>query len=658
MRKGAGRGGQVSWNIAAESISLVMLGIVWVYARKGSHLPSLKNKVFQGCLMVTFSAMLTNILSTVMIYEYQRIPIWMTWIVTMVYFILTPLMGLAYFLYTASVIYTESSDIRKVIIIGSIPGAAYTVLVLLNPFTGLLFNINSSEGYSRGSLISVTYIIFYAYCMASIVITVVNHNKIDRNIYKILAAFPILAVLVIIVQQMYPDVILSGSAATCALLIIYLHLQNKQISMDYLTNIPNRQELLNMLKLMLKRAPRKEFVLLVVSLRDFRQINNTCGQHKGDEFLKQVSRFLCETGPEGNVYRYSGDEFALLFPKKDEAQITDCLKTIQARMEQPWQVADYCFILSTAMGIIYHDGSEDTLEKTVNAVEYAVFQAKTGKYGQVCYCDKKMLEKLERRNKVIDILKEKVTEQSFEMYYQPIYCVETGTFNYAESLMRIPHSTIGPIYPDEFIPIAEETGLIIEITYTILDKVCKFISRLRQKGIDIGAIHVNFSALQFSQPDLAAKVVEIIQNNNIPMSALKIEFTESTLAESTQAVTDFALNMLDHGIKMGLDDFGTGYSNIATVIRIPFGTVKLDKSLVWGAIDNKKSALALKNLTKTFKELGMKVVAEGVETEEQKKLVTDFGVDQIQGYYYARPMPEDDMEEFMLQNRPAAAQKG
>ncbi|MDO4274403.1 MAG: bifunctional diguanylate cyclase/phosphodiesterase [Eubacteriales bacterium] len=636
-----------------------MLGIVWVYARKGSHLPSLKNKIFQGCLMVTFSAMLTNILSTVMIYEYQRIPLWMTWTVTMVYFILTPLMGLAYFLYTASVIYTESADIRKVIAIGSIPGAVYTLLVLVNPFNRVLFDINSREGYTRGSLISVTYIIFYAYCVASIVITVWNHKRIDKNIYKILAAFPILAVSVIIVQQMYPNVILSGSAATCALLIIYLHLQNKQISLDYLTNVPNRQELLNMLKLMLKRAPQKEFVLLVVSLREFRQINNTCGQQKGDEFLKQVCAFLCEAGPEGNVYRYSGDEFALLFPKKDEAQIIKCVKAIERRMEEPWQVGDYCFILSTVMGIIYHDGTEQTLEKTVNAVEYAVFQAKSGKYGQVCYCDKKMLEKLERRNKVIAILHEQVAEKSFEMYYQPIYCLETGTFDYAESLMRIPHSEIGPIYPDEFIPIAEETGLIIDITYIILDKVCKFINRLTQKGIKIGAVHVNFSALQFSQLNLEAKVLEIIENNHTPMSALKIEFTESTLAESTQAVTEFALDMLDHGIRIGLDDFGTGYSNIATVISIPFGTVKLDKSLVWGAMDNKKSALAVKNLTKTFKELGMQVVAEGVETEEQKKLVADFGVDQIQGYYYARPMPEAEMEEFMLRNgRGAADQKG
>lgn len=625
-----------------------MIGIIWVYARKGSHLPTLKNKVFQWCLMVTFSAILTNILSTIMIAQYRVIPLWMTWTVTTVYYILTPLMGMTYFFYIVSVIYTDSVQLKKVIGLGILPGVAYTVLVLVNPFCRILFDIDSSQGYTRGSLVVSTYLVFYAYCLVSIVITVVNHRKMDRNIYKILAAFPILAVVVVVVQQIYPEVILSGSAATCALLIIYLHLQNKQISMDYLTDVPNRQELLNMLKYYLK-TPQKVFVLVVVSMRDFRQINNVCGQQKGDEFLKEICRFLRSVGPDGNVYRFAGDEFALLFPEMQEDKIRQCVLRIEERMVQPWQVEDYRFIISAVMGIICHSGEEETLEKTINAIEYAVFQAKSGKCGQVCYCNKAMLEKLERRNQIVEILKEQVAKQSFEMYYQPIFSVEAGRFAHAESLMRIPNSPIGPIYPDEFIPIAEETGLIIEITYIVLDKVCKFINRLLEHGIAMQSIHVNFSAVQFSQPNLVEKVLEIISRNQTPAGALKIEFTESTLAESTQAVTDFALEMMKHGIKMGLDDFGTGYSNIATVINIPFGTIKLDKSLVRVSIDNEKSALAVRNLTRTFKELGMKVVAEGVETEEQRKLVVDFGVDQIQGYYYARPMPEDEMERFLLQ---------
>lgn len=641
----------MKWNISAEAISLVILGIIWVYSRKGSHLPTLKNRVFQSCLVVTFSAILTNILSTVMIIHYEQFPIWLTWLVTMVYFILTPLMGLAYFMYTVSVIYTDSRQIKRVIGAGLLPGGLYIILMVLNLFTKNIFDINGDQGYVRGALIPVTYIIFYVYCIASIAVTLINYKKMDRKLYRILASFPILAFVVIIFQEFYPEVILSGSAATCALLIIYLHLQNKQISVDYLTNVPNRQELLNTLEFMLEKNPNRKFVLLVVSLRDFRQINHTCGQLKGDEFLRQVCDFLRSVGPENNVFRYSGDEFALLFSQDEKEDVKQCVEWIEKRMTQSWQVKNYCFILSAVMGIIYHTKEGETLEELVDAIEYATHQAKTGKYGSVCYCDRNMLDKLDRKNKIIQILKDQLSNQSFELYYQPIYCVDTGTYRYAESLMRIPDSPIGPVYPSEFIPIAEETGLIIEITYMILDKVCKFINELLEKEVPIGSVHVNFSGIQFSQPNLAGRVLEIIEKNHTPKAAIKIEFTESTLAESTQAVTEFALEMKRHGIKMGLDDFGTGYSNIATVINIPFGTAKLDKSLVWGAVDNKKSALAVKNLTDTFKELGMKVIAEGVETEEQRDLMVEFGVDQIQGFYYAKPMPKEEALEFLqLQN--------
>ena len=655
---GNGRYIRVRWNIAPETISLVILGIIWVYSRKGSHLPSLKNRMFQECLTVTFAAMLSNILSTFMLSGYILVPVWVTWAITTIYFILTPLMGMVYYLYAVSVLYEERPQLYRMILLGGIPGAVYTLLVLSNFFTKCLFDITANQGYEQGSLIFITYLIFYGYCAGCIVIAVRNRRYIDRHIYHILATFPVLAVIVIFFQQMYPNIILSGTAATCALLIIYLHLQNRQISLDYLTNVPNRQELLNMLDLLLRRYPDKDFTLLVVSIRDFRQINNICGQHRGDAFLKQVCAFLCSAGPKENVYRYSGDEFALLFINDRGERVRQCVLDIEARMKQPWQNQDYQFKLPVVMGVIRRSEYVKTLEEAVSYIEYAVSQAKTGRYGQICYCDQEMLEKLERRKKIIRILKEQLANHSVEMYYQPIYSVRTRQFLYAESLMRMNHTSIGPVYPNEFIPIAEETGLIIELTYVILDEVCKYINRLIEKGLPMEAIHVNFSAIQFSQPDLSRKVLEIIQRNGTPMSAVKIEFTESTLAENPQVVTDFALEMRKHGIEMGLDDFGTGYSNIATVIRIPFGTIKLDKSLVWASIDNPTSALTIRHLVHAFRDLGMTVIAEGVETESQRQLVEDIGVEQIQGYYYSKPLSMEEMEAFLKINRDGSAGGG
>lgn len=637
----------MEWNIAAESISLIMLGIIWLYARKGSHLPSLKNRCFQGCLVVTYGAMQSNILSTLMIERCQVFPLWMTWGVTTIYFVLTPLMGMMYYLYTVSVIYTDIEEAKRVIVPGIVPAALYACLVAANLVNGKLFRLNMADGYQRGDWISSTYIVFYLYCLMSIMLTVYKRKEVEKEIGRILTVFPILAVLVIFFQQMYPTIILSGSAATCALLIIYLHLQNKQISLDYLTSLPNRQELLNMMEILMKKTPEKQFVLLSVSLRDFRQVNNACGQQKGDIFLKKIAQFLGTVGPQDNVYRFGGDEFALLFLQQKKGMTAECIEKIQQRMTQFWYVDEYCFTIPAVMGAVYHNSKDDTVEKVVNSIEYAVAQAKTGKYGQVCYCDKTMQEKLERRRKIIQILHSQLENPEFEMYYQPIYSVKSGRFLSAESLMRIPHSPIGPIYPSEFIPLAEETGLIIELTYIMLDKVCRFINRLLEAKVEVGVVHVNFSGSQFSQAHLVDRMQEIMQRNHTPMSLIEIEFTESTLAESPQVVTEFAMKMLERGVRMSLDDFGTGYSNIATVINIPFGTVKLDRSLVVAAMESEESALAIQGLTNTFKALHMNVLAEGVETEEQNQLVAEFGVDQIQGFYFARPMPEDEAVEFM-----------
>lgn len=597
--------------------------------------------------MVTFSAMLTNIVSTVMIYGYKEIPLWMTWTVTTVYYILTPLMGLVYFLYVMSVIYDRNPIKRWQVGIGLIPGMAYILMVLFNPAGKFLFDINPVQGYTRGNLVFLTYLIFYAYCLASMVVTMKSRKLIDPKIYRILSAFPVLAVLVIIVQQIFPDIILSGSAATCALLIIYLHLQNRQITMDYLTGVPNRRDLLNMLDLRIRRYPDQPFTLLVVSIRDFRQINNACGQQKGDEFLKAICRYLCSLVQEDKVYRFSGDEFAILFTEESDQKIQNYITEILLRMEQPWRVEPYHFQISIVMGVVRKQEVGDNLEHVIDSIEYAVRQAKLGKCGKICHCDKEMLEKLERRQQIIQILKDKMEDKSFEMFYQPIYSVDTGTFLYLESLMRINHSPIGPIYPSEFIPIAEETGMISQITYIILDKVCKFINRLLKEHIPICAVHVNFSAIQFIQPRLPERVMEIIRGNGTPPSAVKIEFTESTLAENPDSVTNFALEMQKHKIVIGLDDFGTGYSNFEMVINIPFDTVKLDKGLVWAAMKNEKSASGVKNIIHAFKELGLTVIAEGVETEDQRRMVIDCGIDQIQGFYYSKPLPEEDAKEFL-----------
>lgn len=640
-------GGDIlSWNIVPECISIIILIIIWVYSRKGSSLPTLKNQLFQSCFLVTFCAMATNILSTVLLEYLDFCPIFITEVITTAYFIFTPLMGMVYFLYSSSVIY-DDEHLLKVMLVGSIPGILYVFLVLSNSFTNLLFSLDSINGYVRGPLISTTYIIFYIYCLISVLLVIINKHKVDYHIYKILAVFPMIAVIVIVVQQLYPSIILSGTAATMALLIIYLHLQNKQITIDSLTNLPNRSELFSMMEILIHKNNDIPFILMVISLRDFKRINETYGQLKGDEFLKLISSYLCSITNPLSVYRFSGDEFAILIQSNYHDETNNIVKELNKRMTHSWKLQDCRVHLSTAVGVASYPYSAITAERLITAVEYAVMQTKSNPQKNIYYCDLDMMNAISRREDILQILKDKLADQSFELYYQPIIDMETERFSFAESLLRIPESPLGPLYPDEFIPIAEESGLIIEMTYQIIDKVCQFINLLIKENIELTSVHINFSASQFNEDNLVEKVTEIIERNHTPFSKIKIEFTESTIAKNLQSVTDFANEIAKKEIRMGLDDFGTGYSNISTVFNIPFGTIKLDKSLIWSAIEHPKSAIIVKNLTRSFQELGLSVVAEGVETDEHVQLIKDCHIDYVQGFYYAKPMDQEKTIEFL-----------
>lgn len=640
----------MEWNIAAECISIVILTIVWIYSKKGQPLPTLKNKVFQVCLCGTFCAMASNIISTLCIHYHQIVPLWVTWSITVFYFITTPLMGLLYFNYAAAVIYEKVSDALRIIAVASIPGFIYLFFVIINSFTGCLFSITLADGYVRGHLISLTYIIFYLYCLFSVILVLCRGETLAVGIRRILFTFPILAFLVIVVQQIFVNITLSGSAATCALLIIYLYLQNKQITIDYATGLHNRLEFSKLMELQLSKRNPVTFCIIVVSLREFKQINRQYGQKVGDIFLRLISEYLSTITSQYRLYRFSGDEFAVYMEGANKIQLDEMVMQIQKRMTQPWQYRDISKVIPAAIGILQYPIVGNYETGVIAGVEYAVARAKQDKNKNICYCTASMFEEMKRRQKVMDIMKQKLAANEIELYLQPILSVSQWRFVAAEALMRMNQTPLGPLYPSEFIPIAEDTGMIIDITYQVLDKVCAIVKRLIDKGIEFDGISVNFSNIQFMEENLAQKVLAIIEKHAIPYSKIKIEITESVLAARMEDVTKFAEAMQEKGVLLNLDDFGTGYSNLSSVLNTPLDIIKLDKSLLWTAMANSRTASIVKNLTTTFQEMGLSTLVEGVETVEQSQFVINCGCKYIQGFLYAKPMPVEQAQNFIGKN--------
>lgn len=635
------------WNISAECISAIILCIIWVYSSKGNLLPTLQNKFFRVCFVVTFLSITSNIAATFLLYNFEAVPLSLTWAVNIVYFSMTPLMGVFYFDYVVAIVVEGTKNVYKMLRWTSIPAAAYLVFVFTAPVNGLLFNIDPAAGYSRGPLIFVTYILFYIYCFACPLLVLFKGRRLDRPIRRILVSFPIIAAVVIVIQQIIPEYILTGSAATCALLIIYLYLQNKQISLDHLTNLQNRQEFLKMLDLKTRHHGNPPFTAMVLSLKNFKNINDKFGQENGNRFLKELALYLCSIAGADRLYRYSGDEFAWIIDSTDRKCIEPPYQELARRMTLPWETDNCSCLLSYALGIVQYPMSASTAEDLIDGIESAVSRAKQSSKSHVCYCTPEMLRQIKRRDMIIEILKDRLEHDSFEVAYQPILSIAANTFDKAEALLRLGDTPIGPVYPSEFIPIAEETGLIIDITYQVLGKVCRFVKDLSDSGTDIQSVSVNFSSVQFTQEDVSERVFGIIEESGADFSKIKIEITESVLMENYEVLKDFIDAIHAKGVRFALDDFGMGYSNISTVLGFPINTVKLDKSLVWSSIENPKSKAIVRHMVAAFKELGIDTLAEGVEDEEQRQFVVRCGCDMIQGFFYSKPLPEDEARNFL-----------
>lgn len=633
------------WNVSAEVIAFIIVLIISVYSGTGQAVPSNKNRLFRVCLITTLGAIGTNLASTLLIAYGSSTLIPLTWLITSIYFILTPLMGTVYFYYAVAVVSEVRAVSRPFLVVSFLPCALYLACVVANGATGCLFSLDAAGEYYQGSLILTTYVVFYFYCIACFLLVAFTPAAIDPAIKRILGTFPLIAVAVIAVQQAFPAYLLSGSAAACSLLIIYLYLQNKRLSVDSLTGISNRNEFLSMVNLLHKN--KQSFTAMLLSLSNFKFINDRFGHENGDRFLKEFATYLKTFDNRAHLYRYSGDQFALIVGEGDarisatsEHDVEDILEEFQQRMKNPWQVSGHTYTMSAAIGLVSFPAIVHDPKDLVAALEYATKQARRSEQSEPCACTPAMMDTIHRRSLIASVLREAVDHDGFTVQFQPVWSEGAERFVTAEALCRLTDDELGSIPPDEFIPIAEQVGLISDITSIVLERSCSFIAQYRaaHPTSAFRGVSVNFSPVQFMQGDLANIVLKTVERHGIPASCLRIEITEGAIIANPDGVRAFMETMHNQGVRFYLDDFGTGYSNISTLLNLPFDVVKLDKSILWSAVSKEGMEAFIGYLTAGFAVIGPSVLSEGVETEEQRLLLNRCGIDLMQGYLFARPL--------------------
>lgn len=431
---------------------------------------------------------------------------------------------------------------------------------------------------------------------------------------------------------------------------------------DPLTKLPNRLLFRDrLLKTMTDAKRRDEKVaLLYLDLDRFKLINDSFGHTVGDRLLQEVSKRLKSMLREvDTISRIGGDEFIVIAPmlKKREDVAVIAKKLIEV-MQERWNISDKAFYTTTSIGIsIYPDHAQD-VDGLVKFADTAMYKAKElGRNKWQCYelyMGEHVDEQLQIENDMRDALKEM---KQFELYYQPKVALQGGVVVGAEVLLRWNHPRLGFVGPDRFIPIAENTGMIIEIGAWVLQESARQIRRWMEEGIKPARLAINLSGRQFQSSSLFSQVQKTLSEYSIDASHIEFEVTESVSMSNLQESLRVLHELKSLGVGIVIDDFGTGYSSLAYLKQFPVDTLKIDKAFILNMLEDKDDRTIVETIVSMSAAMNLKVVAEGVEKIEHIHLLKKLNVDYVQGFYLSRPVPIAQFNSIYKKNREAVAKR-
>lgn len=423
---------------------------------------------------------------------------------------------------------------------------------------------------------------------------------------------------------------------------------------DSLTNLPNRVLFMDRLNdaISTSLVHNSKGAVFFLDLDEFKKINDTVGHQNGDELLIIVSdklKLLIED--YGIISRFGGDEFLILIPKiKSSSDVIELLNKIVDIFNSQIVFNSISNYITASIGVAFFPSDGIDANIILKNADTAMYKAKEAGKNQYCFFNQIMSDKVLRYNDIENNLRDAVKNNELLIHYQPQIDIRSGKVIGMEALVRWNSKKLGFVLPNEFIPIAEKTGVIFEIGSWVFKEVCNQVKAWIEKGYEFNYAAINISPVQIKQPIFLDKVSKIINDMDLPSSLVEVEITENVLLDSIDDNLDKLNELKKLGIKIALDDFGTGFSSLNYLRMLPIDVLKIDKSFIDGICSNKEQNLITDEIIQLSHKLNYRVIAEGVETEQQLSILSEMNCDYVQGYYFSRPVPSEEMENMLKKN--------
>jgi diguanylate cyclase (GGDEF)-like protein len=429
---------------------------------------------------------------------------------------------------------------------------------------------------------------------------------------------------------------------------------------DLLTGLPNRSLLLDRMQQAIVVAHRSDqpLALLVIDLDHFKEVNDTLGHYQGDLLLKQVGLRLQNTlFPSDTIARLGGDEFAIFLSSLNEGKdVKVILAKIKKVFASPFVLKkDMPLNIKCSIGVSLYPEHGRDVDTLMQRADIAMYVAKSSQRDYLVYSPKFDQHSSERLTLMAE-LSQAIENDDLVIYFQPKICCHTMRMCGVEVLVRWQHEKLGLIPPDQFIPMAERTGLIGSLTTWVLKETFQSLEKWHKQGLEIKA-SVNIAVQTLLDPEFPETLTGLLASVALPKDSLTLEITETSVMKDPDLALSVLFRLRDMGISISIDDFGTGYSSLAYLREMPVSEVKIDKSFVLEMLNKEEDAVIVKAIIDLAHNLKLKVVAEGVETKEVLRELNSLGCDLLQGYFFSRPVPFDEFGQWFMKFKKARAKK-
>ncbi len=617
---------------------LYITSLIVYFSKKDTR--KLQNKIFSLVLLNGLIASIADITSSVLMATGNPKFYFAVDVANYVYLIVHNALPPTFSFYVMVLIGVSKKFTRTIYTLFFAPFAVSLIGLFLNPITHAVFYYDAHHVYTHSWFFFYLYGICVVYFFAVIFAVIKFNYSISIKKAFFLIVFIVVDFASVVFQFFFPKILLELFAQAVTCLSILMTIENGEEVLNPITGLYNRRAfILENISLL---ETKQTYSIIIVKLLNQRYYLSTLGYRFAQELNSQVAQYFVEITNQNYVYDLDNGIFAIVLDGDAQKKCHEISDRIYEKFSQDWLFRDMSISFETQICVILVPQDIHTLENLLMLADTTDVKIEN----RVTIVQEEQLKYMQRRAAIENAIEKALRNNSFQVYYQPIWDCKANKIHSAEALVRLIDDEMGFISPEEFIPIAEKNGTITSIGQFVFEDACHLFTKEHLDDIGIDFIEVNLSTVQCMHKNLPQILKNTLEHYSLSSRTINLEITESAAIHHQDTFQQTMQELRNLNFTFSLDDYGTGYSNASYIFNMDFSIIKIDKSILWEADKKAFAKIILQNTVRMIKEMNLKIVVEGVETEQQKNLVASLGCDYCQGYYFSKPLPKAEFTEY------------